>query len=466
MKLWSRVPSFFLPWLLVTISACEPPVRRMPTHAPPEVEAPPKQVAVTQEEPQEEDTKEAPSVDSPPLDPVVAEEDAEQEFRPGLPQPLPALRSFYDALDDLTSGQRARPVRVMWMGDSHTAADFMTDELRQALKRVAPAGGPGFVRLGLKRYRHGEARFDLRGKWRKQPILPAQRTRVLDGVFGYGGIRTVPFIDAGAEVRVAGGYEGEMEWTLTYRLPQGASLIVRHGENEVVLTDQDQAAPAGEGGIRRRSFRGAADQSFFVRQRSGKPEVFGAYIETTEPGVVFDTVGINGARAATASAWEPEQFKAEVRERQPDLLALAYGTNEIFDRTDPTRYEGHTLHIIEMVRAVYPELPCWIVGPPDAATDDGRSRTRVVQVTEAQRRAAQTAGCAFTSAFELMGGDGSFAAWMSRRPSLARGDHIHLTIAGYRELGQLLARALLGEELPSIKEEADAASDTKTASSH
>src|SRR5690606_39721705 len=41
--------------------------------------------------------------------------------------PLVELASFYEALDELAQHKRQASVRVMWMGDSHTAADFMTD---------------------------------------------------------------------------------------------------------------------------------------------------------------------------------------------------------------------------------------------------------------------------------------------------------------------------------------------------
>src|SRR5690606_12454579 len=109
-----------------------------------------------------------------------------------LAHSLPELAEFYRALQALRDGRRAEPLRVTWLGDSHTAADFMPQRLRERLWAAAGPGGPGFVRLGMDSYRHGVAVFERSGRWRKQPILPAQRTRVMDGVFGYGGIRTIP----------------------------------------------------------------------------------------------------------------------------------------------------------------------------------------------------------------------------------------------------------------------------------
>ena len=376
-------------------------------------------------------------------EPESASDSAEPE---SIAYPLPELGSFYEALDALSRGTREKPVRIMWMGDSHTAADFMTDEIRQALHRVGRAGGPGFVRLGLDGYRHGEVRLKVSGRWRKAPILPAQRTRVLDGVFGYGGIRTIPLAGASVRAQLGSKYEGDVRWTLIYRLPPGASLLAQIGEQSYVLNDADSASATPP--ISYRTFEADGQQELVLSHRSGSPEVFGAYVETARPGIVFDTVGINGARAATALAWEPQQFSEAVLARQIDLLVLAYGTNEVFARTNPERYREHTEQIVRLLRQQQRDLPCWVVGPPDAATDDGRSRTRVLQVTEAQEAAAKTMGCAFSSAYRLMGGEGSFSRWMRKHPPLARSDHIHLTIAGYHELGQRLAAVLLGEGGP------------------
>jgi len=154
---------------------------------------------------------------------------------PAFTHPMPQLASFYDAVEALQQGKRTRPVRVLWLGDSHTAADFMTHPIRKHLSGLVSDGGAGFFRLGLDGYRHGAVRLSKSGRWRTAPILPAQRTRVLDGVFGYGGIRTLPAAGAraGAELRESG--EGQVRWTLSYRLPKGARLRVQLGEQRHVL---------------------------------------------------------------------------------------------------------------------------------------------------------------------------------------------------------------------------------------
>lgn len=358
-----------------------------------------------------------------------------------VPRNLPRLEAFYSALDELAGGTRNAPVRILWLGDSHTAADFMTHPIRQHLGHAFRGGGPGFVRLGLSAYRHGAVKFQVTGPVRKAPLLPAQQTRVLDGVFGYGGIRTLPASGSSVSASFREPSDDPVTWTLSYRLAPGDKLQVTLGDTAQVLSFD--STKHKEDGIEMARFSGRARDTFSISHAGGDPQVFGAFAEFDSPGVVLDTVGINGARLGTALAWEPTQYRAAIAGRKLDLVVLAFGTNEIFDKASVDRYQVQFENYLELVREVSPEVPCWIVGPPDAATSDGRSRERVALVTKVQRSAAEAMGCAFTSQYELMGGEGSFGRWMSERPSKARSDHIHFTISGYEELGKLLAEQLL-----------------------
>lgn len=394
---------------------------------------------------------------APPLEEPAVESEAplpEPERVGPAPPPverrLKRLDAFYAAVDELRASQRTTSVRILWLGDSHTAADFMTHPIREHLVRLGGDGGPGYIRLGLDGYRHGAANVKSFGRWRHAPILPAQRTRVLDGVFGYGGIRTLPAAAAGAVASVRRSLGREIVWTVSARLRHGAKIDLALGEAKLRATENSASLLAG--GIQAAALSGADSEEFSVHHVGGDPEVFGVFADYIDPGIVLDTVGINGARTATVLAWEPEQYVAQIRARNPDLLVLAFGTNEVFDQTHPDRYVEHNKNLVEMVRQGQPNLPCWIVGPPDSSTTEGTSKARVAEVNAAQAVAAEELGCAFTSALELMGGEGSFNRWAREKPAKARGDRIHFTIAGYRELGELLAAALIGgtplEEVP------------------
>jgi hypothetical protein len=62
----------------------------------------------------------------------------------GIENPA-ALQNFFRALAESRSGQRLEPVRIMHFGDSHTAADLLTADIRRHLQRDFGDGGAGFI---------------------------------------------------------------------------------------------------------------------------------------------------------------------------------------------------------------------------------------------------------------------------------------------------------------------------------
>ncbi|WP_196795933.1 hypothetical protein [Komagataeibacter europaeus] len=62
---------------------------------------------------------------------------------------------FYKALDSLQSGQATEPVTVLQIGDSHTANDSFSDQMRTLLQKDFQNAGRGFLQPGIPfRYYH------------------------------------------------------------------------------------------------------------------------------------------------------------------------------------------------------------------------------------------------------------------------------------------------------------------------
>jgi lysophospholipase L1-like esterase len=180
-----------------------------------------------------------------------------------------------------------------------------------------------------------------------------------------------------------------------------------------------------------------------VRGGKGRPELFGIVVEGTGPGVVVDTLGINGARVGTPVAWDGAAWVAEARRRAPALAVLAYGTNEVGDAVAPWRYGALYDELLARVRAASPEVDCAIIGPTDRMTADWVTHPRVPELEAVEREAAARLGCLYVSAVSAMGGPGSLKRWAEQAPPLASSDHVHLTPDGYKKLGQAVAEALL-----------------------
>ena len=356
------------------------------------------------------------------------------------------LPRFEAALAGLEAKTRKDHARILWLGDSHTSADFMTGALRRKLSQRFGPGGPGLVRVGASPYRHEGVKLVREGRWKIEPDPPSRRTTDGDTALGFEGMRTLP-VDAHArfEARVDGrAVAGTVRYELVFDLPRGASFKLRIGKNEHLIDGRTKLDHVPDSPFARLHVEGAASDGLELGAFSGAPRFYGVIAEGSEPGVVLDTSGIDGARVATALAWNADVLAAELRARPPELFALAYGTNEAFDNRRAEIIGNDAGELVGRLRRGAPNADCLIVGPPDAAAPDLNSLPHVIEIEDALRTAAARLGCSFFSLRQAMGGDNAFVRWMREVPALARGDRIHLMPAGYEKLGEMLGDTLIG----------------------
>ncbi len=355
------------------------------------------------------------------------------------------LATFFDALTTLQKGARKSHVRVLWLGDSHTNADFLSGTVRSALAEGFGDGGPGFVRIGTKPYRHEGVKVVRDGSWNVDPDPPARRAVQDDGVFGLAGTRAVP--EAGASfsvqpsVRDAAG-DAAAEFELSYTLPPGASFSAQLGGRKLRV-DAKTASDVAASGIAHLKLTAALKSQLVLAPERGASRFFGVIIERADkPGVVLDTLGIDGARLETPLAWNDAAFVDEVARRAPELFVIAYGTNEAFDALKVEKYGPQLGELVRRVRHGAPQASCLVLGPTDAPLGEA-SVPRVAEVSAVLQRTSEPLGCSYVSLQQLMGGEGSFAKGMKAKERLAQPDKLHLTPKGYQELGRALSKQLL-----------------------
>jgi lysophospholipase L1-like esterase len=155
--------------------------------------------------------------------------------------------------------------------------------------------------------------------------------------------------------------------------------------------------------------------------------------------VVYDVLGINGARAVRLMSWNDSSFASSVARRKPDLIILAYGTNEVTDNNwSVESYKRLFVNIMQRFRRAAPQASILIFGPPDRAVRSAggwQSVGKMTALLEAQRRAAIEMGAGFWSSYAAMGGAGSMNTWVAK--GMGQPDHVHLTARGYVRLGDM-----------------------------
>jgi lysophospholipase L1-like esterase len=358
------------------------------------------------------------------------------------------LSHLFQALATVDDGSGHDDVRIVQFGDSHTAADVGTSTFRHILQARFGDGGRGFASLGRpwKSYYaegiHGSM-YDFE---------PA-KTKVKDSRFIGDG--RYGLLGVGIEAN-HGGARAWSEVTTASSHVEISYLQQPQGGSFDVLVDGAKAGRVATQGAHTSSGFYALDLTEAPHQievrtlGDGEVRVLGMVLDRARAGVVVDALGINGAQAATLLRENEEHFTEQLRHRGPDLVILAYGTNEALEATlTDADYERRLVDLLGRVERAAPAASCLLLGPPDLARraskkDDWKTWPRVVEIAALQRRVAEAAKCAFYDQLEAMGGPGSMATWASEfGDSRGSPDRVHLRKSGYVQVGTSFAADLM-----------------------
>lgn len=340
--------------------------------------------------------------------------------------------------------------RLMFYGASHVASDLFSGLIRERLQARFGDAGHGVVLPAhpWRTYRHRGVDVESnRGRWSATKVRANTTDVDFYGVHGVyvesdraGAFGRVSTEDSGSVGRRASLFD-------VYYLeqPEGGrfDVLVDGRPAQRVATAADQPGPGYA------TFR-VPDGPHALELRvvgDGPVRFFGVAVEREEPGVLVDTLGINGARARYHLLWEDALYREHLARRRPDLVVLAYGTNESGDDSSIERYERELRRVVTRVRETVPQASCLLVGPSDRPVrrpnGEHEDRPRTHQLIEVQHRVAVESGCGFFDLVAFSGGPLSMVEWDAMDPGYAAPDLVHYTRRGYERLGEVLLQALL-----------------------
>jgi len=359
--------------------------------------------------------------------------------------PRRALDAFFKRLARTEAGDQGAITRVLHFGDSAIAGDDVTGTLRERFQTRFGNAGPGFVFIDKpwSWYARDGVRMASREGWKPSSLI---FNRIDDGAYGLGGVAfqtvqkgissrielTSPLTSGPAHVELF--YLGQ---------PLGGTLRVTVGEE--APRDIDTVAPIPISGFRAFDSAGPIDR-VVVETTSGKPlRLYGVVVEHGEHGVVWDSLGIVGARAIHMGNYDVTHLHEQVGRRDPGLIVLHFGLNEAQGEGLPgKRFRIAFKAVVDLVRLSAPRASCMIIGPTVVARLQGGvpvTKPIVPALSKAEQEVARECGCAFFDSLEALGGDANIL--VNRKPRLLSGDFTHLTRAGAEALGTALSDALL-----------------------
>ncbi|MBD2809407.1 SGNH/GDSL hydrolase family protein [Xenorhabdus sp. Vera] len=338
-------------------------------------------------------------------------------------------------LTDKLRHSDTRQLHFVQLGDSHTAADFFTGKLRSLLQDRYGDAGPGFVPpMNIPGQRTATVKFteDKTGWW----LSSSRKDNRAD--YPLGGFIAIPESTNSAMRMDSPSARGKYWLSVLYQ---------SHDSTEIKTPVATMNLPATQSEWR---FSPEQDVRFPVNlyPQDTQLKIGGWLIKRQNPGIMLSALGINGATINMLDKWQPEWIDT-LSQMKPDMVLLAYGTNEAFNDTlDLATYQRDLTARIQDIRKAMPQAVILLIGPNDslknktAAGCGEQQSTLLDNVIQIQQAVAKKQHTLFWDWREYMGGPCSVRGW--KQQNLARPDYVHLSAAGYERSAEALYRQFIG----------------------
>ena len=356
------------------------------------------------------------------------------------------LKRFFKKLDQLEE-TKTGVVRVVHLGDSHIAADYITRTIRDRLQERFGDGGRGFVVID-QRAPYGGRRLKRAG-WRRERVVD----RGGGGKpYGFSG-QSLTSARRGASVKYVL-KPNDNELGVYYHANRDGAGVKVYAERELIgqfNTKRKRARSlVARMEIPEHRLGGATPPTYLNLVASGPGvRLVGLSFESLQSGVIYDSIGPVGADANVYLNFEKRSLRSHLKAVRPDLVVLMVGGNDalMVRQGKRTLKEVRTHHIklIKALKSFVPGADCLLFGPMDAGQryPNGKIGTKafLTEVRDLQQQLAKKMGCGFWDTQKSMGGNGSFGRWLAA--GIMNEDMVHPRSKGGDLVGHLFAGALL-----------------------
>jgi len=331
-------------------------------------------------------------------------------------------------------------LRILQIGDSHTAADFFTGEARRVLQARFGNGGPGYIEAGRPHagVRHSAVTVSASRGWAYSSLRKPSDNEAF-GLSGFnatakraGETITVstetPIPSGPVEIEaMSGPGQGVIEVSIDDQKPVRHSLEAARQGRFVVKV------PVGpQGTLTRVGIRTASDAPVTVSGIS--------LLDRTQ-GLSYSRVGFPGATVDVINRMDPKALAADLKRLDPSIVVIAFGTNEGFDDgLDLEEYAARYEEALGKVRAALPKARVVLIAPPHANRVKGRAKDtacgsptppKLDRVRSAVLDIGKRQKLPVWDWSSVMPGRCGPAQWAAANPRLMASDRVHLTRAGY-----------------------------------
>ncbi|MFT8972316.1 SGNH/GDSL hydrolase family protein [Zymomonas mobilis] len=289
------------------------------------------------------------------------------------PETPPALKNsevilpFFKKLAEYPRGRHLKPLHILQIGDSHTAGDSISGAWRSILQNRYGSGGRGVLAPGIpyKGYIAHGVHVSMSDGWTIGSIFGSHYSSDMPPV-GFSGFNLTSHKN-GAQISLDSGIEEAFDRFTVCGLakPSAGIVVVSMG-----------------GQFQRVDFNSSWSHSQCVTLTSDMPQVHADVVAAEGPitltswasfrdngGVALSNLGVVGSQLIHLQRSSDQVIATELKVYHPDLIVLAFGTNEGFaPYFDPTAFESVLREQISRIRRLSGNVPILMLGAPDASS--------------------------------------------------------------------------------------------------
>ena len=367
------------------------------------------------------------------------------------------LASYFARLEVARVAKGVAPVHILQIGDSHTAGDAVTGAWRDLLQARFGAGGRGVLPPGRP--------YD--GYVTRGVTASMSSGWAIGATFGRGAVAPRPLLGLSGFSMTAMRAGASMALNATGMTFDRFILCAIGGP------DADGVTVRFDGGDERRlDFSAPSQQPICRTIRLAMPRSSVEIVAETrgltitswatfrdDGGIALSNLGVVGSQLAHFARTDDAVVAEELKAYRPDLIVIAFGTNEGFaPHFDPVAFEAVLRSQISRLKLLSGNVPMLLLGAPDSLSRQPALRTNapgalvgcegagdqptlfappaLTAVRDIQRRVAGEMGLALWDWQARMGGPCAARNWVQRDVPLMRGDYVHFNTVGGLEIAR------------------------------
>jgi lysophospholipase L1-like esterase len=169
-------------------------------------------------------------------------------------------------------------------------------------------------------------------------------------------------------------------------------------------------------------------------------ELYGISLENDDPGIVYNSIGINGA--SFNSFLRCNLLENHLKALNPDMVIISLGTNDAYTtKFQPEVYMSNYRLMLAKIKKVVPNAAILATVANDSYLFRRYPNKNTQLAADVIYKVAKEYNCGVWDFYEIMGGFNSSKTWLNE--NLMGKDLIHFNLEGYLLIGDLFFNAFI-----------------------